>query len=63
MTSFSVVYCVPLSVLAMCYTVIGVKLWRSGVLGEYIPNRAKHIKAKRKVNDVFVLRFSNEFEE
>ncbi|XP_071808516.1 tachykinin-like peptides receptor 99D [Asterias amurensis] len=54
-TSFSVVYCVPLSVLAMCYTVIGVKLWRSGVLGEYIPNRAKHIKAKRKVVKMIIV--------
>ncbi|XP_022079422.1 tachykinin-like peptides receptor 99D [Acanthaster planci] len=53
--TFTVVYCVPLSILAMCYTVIGVKLWRSGVLGEYIPSRARHIKAKRKVVKMIIV--------
>ncbi|XP_038062251.1 substance-P receptor-like [Patiria miniata] len=53
--TFTVVYCVPLSILALCYTVIGVKLWRSGVLGEYIPSRARHIKAKRKVVKMIIV--------
>ncbi|XP_022081357.1 tachykinin-like peptides receptor 99D isoform X1 [Acanthaster planci] len=53
--TFVLLYCLPLATLAACYTVIGVKLWHGDVLGEYIPNRARQLKAKRKVVKMIVL--------
>ena len=48
--NFVVTYCVPLGIMAVCYTIISTKLWGNGLLGENIPNRARQITAKRKVS-------------
>ncbi|XP_071507662.1 tachykinin-like peptides receptor 99D [Diadema antillarum] len=53
--NFVVTYCVPLAIMAVCYTIISTKLWGNGLLGENIPNRARQITAKRKIVKMIVI--------
>ncbi|XP_071952505.1 tachykinin-like peptides receptor 99D [Antedon mediterranea] len=49
-------YVLPLCVMAACYSVIGVKLWRSQMPGESVPNRPRpHLEAKRRVVKMIVV--------
>ncbi|XP_072051271.1 tachykinin-like peptides receptor 99D [Amphiura filiformis] len=41
--------------MAVCYSIMGVKLWGNDVIGEQVQNRSRQIKAKRKVVKMIVV--------
>ena len=45
-----VTYLIPITVMAVCYTLMGRKLWGSKSIGEHTQHQKESIKSKRKVN-------------
>lgn len=48
------VYVLPLLVMAITYTIVGLTLWGGGIPGDSADNYHGQIRAKRKVNAVFI---------
>ncbi|XP_033103126.1 tachykinin-like peptides receptor 99D [Anneissia japonica] len=49
-------YVLPLCIMTVCYSVIGVKLWGGKMPGESVPNRPRpHLEAKRRVVKMIVV--------
>jgi len=46
-------YLVPVTAMAICYTLMGRELWGSRSIGERTQRQAEAIKSKRKVSDNF----------
>ncbi|XP_060819533.1 tachykinin-like peptides receptor 86C isoform X2 [Bombus pascuorum] len=51
----SVTYLVPMALMAICYTLMGRKLWGSKSIGELTYYQKKSIKSKRKVVKMFII--------
>ncbi|XP_012145303.1 tachykinin-like peptides receptor 86C [Megachile rotundata] len=51
----SVTYLIPMTVMAICYSFMGRKLWGSKSIGELTYNQKKSIKSKRKVVKMFII--------
>ena len=47
-------YLLPLLIMAVCYSIMGAKLWASEGIGEQVQNRNRQIQAKKKVNHFIV---------
>jgi tachykinin-like receptor len=45
-------YLVPVTAMAVCYTLMGRELWGSRSIGELTRRQSEAIKSKRKVSDV-----------
>ncbi|XP_035731002.1 tachykinin-like peptides receptor 86C [Vespa mandarinia] len=50
----SMTYLIPIVVMAICYTLMGRKLWGSKFIGELTHNQKESMKSKRKVVKMFI---------
>ncbi|KAF7995563.1 hypothetical protein HCN44_006670 [Aphidius gifuensis] len=52
-----VTYLIPMTVMAVCYTLMGRKLWGSKSIGEHTQHQKDSMKSKRKVVKMFIIVF------
>ncbi|XP_048512367.1 tachykinin-like peptides receptor 86C isoform X2 [Athalia rosae] len=50
-----VTYLVPVTVMAVCYTLMGLELWGSKSIGEHTQRQKESMKSKRKVVRMFII--------
>ncbi|XP_011313057.1 tachykinin-like peptides receptor 86C isoform X2 [Fopius arisanus] len=50
-----VTYLIPMTVMAVCYTLMGRKLWGSKSIGEHTQHQKESMKSKRKVVKMFII--------
>lgn len=53
----SVTYLIPMTIMAICYTFMGCKLWGSKSIGELTYYQKKSMKSKRKVRKILILKW------
>ncbi|KAL0275015.1 UNVERIFIED_CONTAM: hypothetical protein PYX00_003006 [Menopon gallinae] len=51
----AVTYLMPMTVMAVCYTLMGIELWGSRSIGEFTQRQMDSIKSKRKVVRMFII--------